>query len=72
MASGLQWQDYIGKAVACPAEWAFGILIVLDGNEWVCLDRGGKIKVVDGIPWVDFLEAEARYPHGSLIEVTLR
>ena len=71
MASGLRWQDYIGRAVACPPEWDFGTKLIVDGREWTCLDRGGAIQIVDGIAWVDFLQEHANYPYGELVEATL-
>ena len=73
MAGGLRWQDWIGKAVACPPEWPFFTKVLSDGREWVCLDRGGKIRYGDdGIPCLDFLEKQSRYHYGELIEVTLQ
>ncbi len=67
MASGLAWQDYVERAAACPREMPFGTRIILDGQEWVCLDRGGKIVYKDGIPWIDFLTANPQYPYGSIV-----
>lgn len=68
MASGLRWQDWVGRAVACPPEWPFGTRVVLDGAEWTCQDRGGKIQFVDGLPWVDFLTAVPAYRYGELVD----
>jgi len=67
MASGKPWPLYVGTAVACPPEWGFGTTVELDGHVWTCLDRGSAIKYVDGIPWVDFLEATGVYAHGTII-----
>ena len=69
MASGQPWALYVGTAVACPVEWAFGTTVELDGHVWTCLDRGGAIRYVDGVPWVDFLEATGAYAHGSIVAV---
>ena len=69
MASGLRWQDWVGRAVACPKEWPFGTVVVLDRQHWECLDRGGKIKFVDGIAWVDFLTNSPTYKYGALVDV---
>jgi hypothetical protein len=44
----------------------------MDGQKWTCLDRGGKIRLVDGVAWIDFLEQQARYPHGTLAEAEVR
>jgi len=69
MASGKPWADYIGEAVACPKEWTFGTLVLLDGQLWTCLDRGGSIKYVDGIPWLDFLSETGVYSYGEIVNV---
>jgi len=69
MASGEPWASYIGTAAACPPEWAFGTTVELDGHIWTCLDRGGAIRYVDSVPWVDFLEATGKYVHGSIVAV---
>ena len=69
MASGYRWEDWVDRACACPEEWPFGTIIELDGQEWVCMDRGGKIKYVDGLPWGDFLTARSAYGYGELVEV---
>jgi len=71
MASGEAWAPYVGRAVACPPEWPFGTVVELNGFQWVCKDRGGAIKYVNGIPWVDFLEATAVYAFGSIITVNV-
>lgn len=71
MASGLRWQDYVGKAIACPSEWKFWTKLIVNGREWICLDHGGAIKIVDGIAWVDFLQEYASYPYGTLVEAIL-
>jgi len=36
---------------------------------WTCMDRGSAIKYVDGVPWIDFLEATGRYVNGSIVAV---
>lgn len=69
MSSGLPWRPWMGKAAACPPSWPFWTKVVLDGQEWVCLDRGGKIQYVAGVPWVDFLTKTPRYPYGTLVDV---
>ena len=69
MASGKPWAPWMERACACPPEWAFGTVVVLDGQRWTCMDRGGKIKFVDGIPWVDFLTRTPQYSYGQIIEV---
>jgi len=69
MASGKPWAPWMERACACPPEWAFGTVVVLDGQRWECQDRGGKIRYVDGIPWVDFLTRTPQYSYGQIIEV---
>lgn len=72
MASGLKWEDYVDLACACPPEWPFGTVVTIDGKSWTCLDRGGKIKFVGGIPWVDLLQARATYVYGSVVAATVQ
>jgi hypothetical protein len=69
MASGQPWENWVDRAIACPLEWPFGTKVrLLDFNrEFVCMDRGGKIKFVDGIPWVDTLTKEALTNYGAVI-----
>ena len=69
MASGEPWASFVGTAVACPVEWVFGTTVELDGHVWTCQDRGGAIRYVDGVPWVDFLEETGKYEHGSIVAV---
>jgi len=69
MASGEPWAPWMERACACPPEWAFGTVVVLDGQRWECQDRGGMIKYVDGVPWVDFLTRTPQYAYGQLVEV---
>ncbi len=73
MASGYGWREYFGVAVACPAEFDFGTIFVLDGKEWVCLDRGGMIETLnDGTIWLDFLTDSPEYDYGELVEAEIR
>lgn len=66
MASGERWQDWIGRAVACPKEYPFWTRVILPGGEeFICLDRGGKI--VDN--WFDLLVQVAPVPFGTLVDV---
>jgi len=71
MASGEKWEDYVGSAIACPAEIPFGTQIVFDGIVWTCRDRGGKIKYVNGIPWIDFLSPTAARTYGEVVTAQL-
>jgi len=71
MASGLPWKEYIGVAIACPNEWAFGTELVIDGRTWVCMDRGSAIRFVDGVAWIDMLVADPLYPFGTIVEAEI-
>lgn len=71
MASGEPWQAWTDQAAACVPEWPFGTRFRLYGQEWVCLDRGGKIKTMAGVPWVDLLTADAPAPYGTIAEAEL-
>jgi hypothetical protein len=75
MASGEDWRQWYGAAVAMPKEVPFwSVLVITEPAElrgrYVVLDRGGAIVNKDGIMWVDFLwDLETwKQPHGSLIE----
>jgi hypothetical protein len=71
MASGEPWQAWVGRAAACPPEWPFWTRLTLPGGEeFFCLDRGGKIVVgPDGVPWVDLLVAVAPVNYGDVVTV---
>lgn len=72
MASGERWQEWVGRAAACPPEWPFGTVVALDGREWVCLDRGRRVVFEAGIPWVDLLTPVPLYPYGLVREARVR
>jgi hypothetical protein len=65
MANGERWEPYFGIAMACPQEWPFETVVEIDGKEWICKDRGGKIVKQGSAYWVDMLSREALYPHGT-------
>lgn len=71
MASLKPWQNWVDEAASCPPEWPFGTTIIVGGRKWVCLDRGGKIEYVKGIPWVDFLTKEPVGPYGSIMTAVI-
>ena len=71
MASGERWQDWIGRGAACPPEYPFWTEIEVAGQEWVCLDRGGKVVTRDGVPFIDFLEAEPQAGYGTVLTATI-
>ena len=70
MASGRPWYPYLDKACACPPQWLFGTIIILDGDEYECLDRGGAIQFdVQGYTYVDFLTQNPTHRFGEYVEV---
>ena len=74
MASGLPWEEWIGRAAACPVELPFGTVIELPGGEtFYCLDRGGKVvTTAAGELWIDLLVERAPVPYGAVMPVTVR
>lgn len=73
MASGRKWQKYVDKACACPAEFPFGTVFVINGREWTCWDRGGAIvRVNRKTVWVDLLTKQQVAPHGSVLDAEVR
>lgn len=72
MASGQPWQDWVGRAVACPEEFPFGTVFVIDGRRWVCMDRGGAVKRVNSnLIWLDMLTSKPLYKYGTVVDVTI-
>jgi hypothetical protein len=79
MASGRRWEEWTegrvidGRtvyALACPREFAFGTEFRLPGGErFQCWDRGGKVKTVGGIPWLDLMVRTAPVPYGTIMPV---
>jgi hypothetical protein len=77
MSSGQPWQNWLDKAVACPSEYAFGTIFVIDGKAWICMDRGGAIvsqnTVVNGtfqkVIWLDLLTEHTSHPYGQEVPV---
>ncbi len=68
-ANGDRWQDWVGAGIACPPSWAFGTQVRAFGSMWTCVDRGGAIQYVNGIPWLDFLVEAPHVGYGTIIEV---
>ena len=72
MASGLAWRDWVGRAVACPASWPFGTVVLFQGSKWYCLDRGSAIVTeANGVSWLDFLLPNGAAKYGSEVDVDL-
>jgi hypothetical protein len=69
-ASGEPWQAWVDRGAACPREWPFWTRLTLPGGEeFVCVDRGGKIVTgADGVAWVDLLVKVAPVPFGTVVE----
>jgi hypothetical protein len=73
LANGEEYYKWVGRGMACPAEWPFGSQIELMGQVWECVDRGGAIVEDGGAYWVDLL-----YPFmplnvywGAVLDATL-
>lgn len=71
MSNGQPWQDWIDKAIACPAEIPFESIIVVDGQEWICKDRGGAIVYTGNAYWIDMLTASPQYKYGQEVDATI-
>ena len=72
MASGRSWQKWVDQAVACPEEYPFGTEFVIDGKEWICLDRGGAItRINDNLIWLDMLTKKPQYAFGAVVDVSV-
>ena len=72
-ASGQPWELWVNRGLACPPEYEFGTVFVLPGGEeFTCVDRGGMVQVVDGIPWLDLLVETAPVPYGTIVTVEVR
>lgn len=73
MASGLPWEEWVGRAAACPPELPFGTAVELPGGEtFYCLDRGGKVvTTAAGELWIDLLVERAPVPYGTVMPVTV-
>jgi hypothetical protein len=67
-ANGDRWQPWVGRGIACPPQWAFGTKLRAFGRTWTCVDRGGAIRYVNGIPWVDFLVSKPHVAYGTVME----
>jgi len=73
MSNGEKWQDYMNKdVVACPKEFPFDSVFVVDGVSYTCKDRGGAIVVTgDGKIWIDILTDASKYKFGQEVEAVL-
>lgn len=71
MSSGLRWQEWMDKAIACPSTLPFWTRIVVDGREWICLDRGGAIVMVGDVYWIDQLTTTPEYRFGTVVEAEM-
>lgn len=68
MANGQRWQDWVGKAIACPPEFPFETIVMIDGKEWICKDRGGAIVYDGNAFWIDQLLENPQYAFGEMVE----
>jgi len=74
MSNGERWEDYIEKndTIACPKELPFGTIIWIEGNNYVCRDRGGAITITpEGYYWIDILANKVSYKYGETREAIL-
>lgn len=71
MANGERWQDWMGKAIACPHQLPFETRIVIDGKEWICKDRGNLIVFDSYAYWIDQLTENPEYDFGTLKEAIM-
>lgn len=71
MANGERWQDWMGKAIACPVKLPFETRIVIEGKEWICKDRGGKIIGDADAYWIDQLTEIPEYEFGTIKEAIM-
>jgi hypothetical protein len=72
-SSGEKWEDWTNIGLACPAEYPFWTVFVLPGGEeFTCVDRGGKIVMQNGIPWLDLMVQTAPVPYGTIMTVEVR
>ena len=75
VASGRYWHyEGVGRWLACPAEFPFGTLFLINGFVWECQDRGGAIiKMTDGTLWLDLLYPYMPYQWtwGDTVNVTV-
>lgn len=69
MASGHNWERFVGLACACPVEYPFGTRFIVQGKTWTCLDRGGAIVRDGNKIWLDLLTKEKIVPHGTVLKV---
>jgi hypothetical protein len=75
IATGEDWNKWVGKGVACPPEYPLGTIFIVQGDTWQCIDRGEAIIVnPDGSIWLDFLNLGMPYPiaWGSVRTVEIR
>ena len=71
MASGEKWEDWVGRAIACPPEWEFGTSLEVDGHMWTCMDRGSAIVFEEGIPRIDMLTPNPPPSVGTIVEAKI-
>lgn len=69
MANGEGWEQYMNTGiVACPPEYPFGTIFVIEEVSYICKDRGGAIQVDDGLIWLDVLTNNPIYYYGEVVE----
>jgi hypothetical protein len=73
MASGLEWREWYGKALACDSQYPFWTIFrvvkpVSIRGDYICLDRGG---LIEGTRYLDFLDTFQRLPWNNEIEAVV-
>lgn len=67
-ATGELVEDWWGAGAACIKDWTDrGVVVVIDGRPWKCIDTGGDIVETDVGIWVDLLTKNSAYAYGSLV-----
>ena len=72
-ASGEAWYNWIDKGCACPQEFPFYTKFIIDEREWICIDRGGGIVMINNNTfWLDLLTPYHDYNYGDIVEVIVK
>ena len=73
MASGKDWRQWYGKALACPSVYPMYTVFRVTSPEsiagdYVCLDRGGSLE---GTNYLDFLDTQQRLEWNASVEALI-
>lgn len=75
MAAGHRVEDWWGRALACPQEFPLGTVFEIRGSRWgladgdfICLDRGGGVTVLqDGTVVLDLLRTSPIWQESLIV-----